>query len=147
MLKPLLKFPLVLFASIMLALIVQKTYGQTQRFMFSYDASGNRTERIISLDRSSSSNLSNSELTNPVEFNGIKIYPNPTKGLLKIEIEGYELGTIFHIDVFDIKGAIITSIKTSDTITEINLSDQKTGIYILSIATNKKTYKWKIIKD
>ncbi|MDR0681309.1 MAG: hypothetical protein LBG15_05605, partial [Dysgonamonadaceae bacterium] len=72
-------------------------YSQTISINFDYDSAGNRIERIIRFSSSSSlrseeTGLAEEEVTlidDVVAKQEIKIYPNPTRGLLTVEIVNY----------------------------------------------------------
>jgi Leucine-rich repeat (LRR) protein len=82
---------------------------------------------------------------NDIEFIGIKIYPNPTEGLLKIELE-----KDFHggnsIEVYDFYGKRIIQKPLEDRFYhEIDLSRFPNGIYYLRIKNGKNSYSRKVI--
>lgn len=147
MIKPAIKLLAILLFSILFESQFFNSYCQTQSFTYSYDASGNRTERVINLLKSSNNKSQQEIELNISETTGIKIYPNPTKGLLKINIRGYENGTQFNFKLFDIEGTELISKETGESQIELNLSDYKSGIYILHLLIEDQIFKWKIIKD
>lgn len=71
---------------------------------------------------------------NPWE--GLKIYPNPTPGLFTLEMDNTIMGELI-IDIFQETGARIINIKfhkeTSHFKTEIDLSDQPAGLYLIGL--------------
>ena len=75
---------------------------------------------------------------------GVKVYPNPSNGLLNIAIENY-VGEVT-INVFDTNGRSVFS-KTGDYLTSnsIDLSGFQKGIYILNIIGDNVSYSEKII--
>ncbi len=75
--------------------------------------------------------------------NGISIYPNPTNGIINIETGN---NNIQNIKISDITGK--TLIKKSDIQQNeaIDLSELESGIYIISIQTDKNIFTTKIIK-
>jgi hypothetical protein len=75
---------------------------------------------------------------------GVKVYPNPSIGLLNIAIENY-VGEVT-INVFDTNGRSVFS-KTGDYLSSnsINLSGFQKGIYILNIIGDNVSYSEKII--
>lgn len=76
----------------------------------------------------------------------IRIYPNPTKGRLKIEIAGYENSDRCVLRIFNTSGQQILSTHASSPWTELDISSRANGIYILYISLNNKETTWKIIK-
>lgn len=111
---------------------------------YTYDAAGNRIKREIVLSRS----MENTEkpLTETLSRKSISIYPNPTAGLLKISISGWETTDKCKFTIFSLKGALIQEIQVSSSVTEIDLSDESDGMYLLNIELNESKSAWKIIK-
>jgi len=77
---------------------------------------------------------------------GIKVYPNPTSGELRIT--NYEL-RIKRVEVFDVLGRnILTSfVSLTSTETTINISHLQAGIYFIKIHTNDKIVVKKVLKN
>ena len=137
--------PLLLLLLCNLATKAQATYS------FTYDASGNRLSRVIPLKSARIENkdtLANKQLTfeDMIGNRPVKIYPNPTKGLLKVEIPftGEASATL---KVFSPDGALVKSLIVTGTFTEIDLIDKPAGMYVLRISIGEVSAEWKIIKD
>ncbi|RTL14020.1 MAG: T9SS type A sorting domain-containing protein [Flavobacteriaceae bacterium] len=77
------------------------------------------------------------------EFDKVNIrsYPNPVNDILKFECKE----KILKIEVYDYEGRILSSNSISEN--KINLSDLKTGNYILKLYTEKGIMNTKIIKE
>ena len=74
------------------------------------------------------------------------IYPNPTRGQLKIEIKGYEqTSTIVYL--YDLSGKLLLNKKQFDSTIPLDLSSFTNGTYILKIVMGDKTSEWKILKE
>jgi hypothetical protein len=71
----------------------------------------------------------------------VKIYPNPTKGLIKIEFsQKPKVGTM--ITIYSISGKMIGNLEVAGKNEFINLSELPRGIYFIKIdQKNPKTYK------
>lgn len=110
----------------------------------SYDAAGNRIKREIVLSRS----IENTEkpLSETLSEKQIKIYPNPTDGILKTEISGWETTDKCIFTLYSLKGSLIQEISVNSSTTEIDLSGESNGIYLLNIELNNNKSVWKIIK-
>lgn len=76
----------------------------------------------------------------------IKIYPNPTDGIIKVEISGFEDTDICEVSIFNASGQQLLSQRASSYITEVNIVTQPKGIYIMRILLNGNDSIWKIIK-
>jgi len=71
-------------------------------------------------------------------MNDLKVYPNPTKNLLHIDLENALSGKIT-----DLMGKTLMTINTKD----IDVSSLSAGIYLLDIVSDGKRYNKKIIKE
>jgi glucose/arabinose dehydrogenase len=81
--------------------------------------------------------------------NTISIYPNPANTVLNIDFLGTAITNSTTINIFDIQGKLIKSILKDniDTFTSINISDLKSGFYILKVKSEdgkKATQKFVI---
>ena len=78
-----------------------------------------------------------------VKKNNIKLYPNPVKDVLKIDIQNNE--TITNICIYNVAGQ---KVKTFSLPKEINVESLPKGNYIIEITTDKdKKYPSKFIKQ
>jgi hypothetical protein len=87
----------------------------------------------------------------PINGLDIKIYPNPTHGLLLIEVSGAsETQTLEpgnKIDVFDMNGQPIFHISPLSIYNTLNFSTKSNGNYLLKITIMGQVKNYKIIKD
>jgi hypothetical protein len=137
---------------VLLVITSLRTYSQT--IYYYYDNAGNRTERTIYLeDNKGSASHKNKDVKkaftdNTFKPQSIKIYPNPTQGLLSIEVsEDPENDAEIQIILTDTNGKVILNKTKVPHITEVNLSTQPNGLYILTLKKGIATSKWKIIKQ
>lgn len=129
---------------------------------FTYDASGNRTDRKeITLRSATVKEIPDEEeafdkeetdeapqvFTDVLAQSTIHIYPNPTKGLLKVEITGERENKPISLQVYDMSGKVLVQETNVVWSTTIDLSNQPAGIYILRLAAEKEKKEWKIIKE
>lgn len=70
----------------------------------------------------------------------IRIYPNPTNGI--ITVQGKEIQTV---EIINISGQIINQLRTNTEEFIIDMSEQPAGIYIVKIETNKGILAKRII--
>jgi hypothetical protein len=117
---------------------------------YHYDSSGNRIERVIVLNTKSASIAGEENLSQVFEDNldagEIKIYPNPTEGLLNVRISKPGNLTEGTITVTDINGRTILIKQIEDGFTPVDLSDRSRGYYLMKITLGVETSTWKIIK-
>nr|WP_315028124.1 M28 family peptidase [uncultured Chryseobacterium sp.] len=85
-------------------------------------------------------NLSVNEVNNQKALDGVKIYPNPTKDLLMIELP--QKGNVFSTDISDMAGH--TLLKTENQ-NKINVSALKNGVYMVTIKTDKGSTTKKVV--
>ncbi|MFM7758053.1 MAG: serine hydrolase [Crocinitomicaceae bacterium] len=69
----------------------------------------------------------------------ITVYPNPTNGLINIEIQNH---TIQNIKLYDLQGRLIK--ETSES--QFDLSNDSNGTYFIRAQTEKGFYSYKLIK-
>lgn len=79
------------------------------------------------------------------EFSGnfFEIYPNPSNEI--INIKNNQSYPIQNINIIDITGKIVFNSK--ENLSKINIQNLEIGIYILSITSEDKLYKYKIFKQ
>lgn len=75
--------------------------------------------------------------------NDIKIYPNPTDGILYIE----QATTSGQISIYDLKGRLLLQKRMDTDLAEINLDPLVTGMYILKYIGDEGSFMKKIIKN
>lgn len=131
-----------------LLLIMLSVYGQTEIEYF-YDNAGNRISKEIVLSQNSpqSRNSEKSSYSDKLLEYTIKIYPNPTKGNLQIDILGVNNDTEGDIGLYNVKGRQIGKVKVNGGKIYFDLTAQPAGIYILIIRIEDKSTSWKIVKE
>ncbi|MCK6650001.1 MAG: T9SS type A sorting domain-containing protein [Bacteroidia bacterium] len=75
----------------------------------------------------------------------ILIFPNPTNGIFKVESKNRS--RIEEINIYDIQGKLIRTEQPNSTTTEINISTEKKGTYIIHVRSNGKTSNGSVIKN
>jgi hypothetical protein len=77
----------------------------------------------------------------------IKIYPNPTRGILKVELPDSGKDEIMRIQIFDGKGNMLLNKEALTGFNEVDLSVQPKGWYVLRIVSEEVYREFKIIKE
>ena len=121
---------------------------------FAYDALGNRVKREIVLQNSVvvKRNMSSEEkkednfYSDMLSEKQIRIWPNPTEGHLKVEIQGLAPEEKACLRITSMSGAVVNVKETTSPVSELDLSHCINGIYLLHIATGRQETTWKIIK-
>ena len=133
-----------------LAFIAQAGFSQN-KVIFAYDAAGNRTSRTIDMSSKSAPQQDTQE-EQPAGFSEIlagvriTIYPNPTDGLIKVDIQDLPEGETATLNLYSLSGVLILSKEKVTASTEINITGQADGVYLLKIVAGKEQSEWKIIK-
>ena len=121
-------------------------------FSFGYDASGNRLTRTITL-KSALITKDSVELKKAlipqddlIGQHKIRIYPNPTKGLLGVEVQNIGENTA-NLQIYSLGGSLLQQVRLVSEYADIDLSRHPAGIYLLKIIVGNKNAVWKIIKE
>jgi hypothetical protein len=134
--------------------------GQNTKIVYSYDENGNRTSRIL-VSQQLKSAIINFPVTEPSKLTiaedkkenigeletTIRVYPNPTKGILKVEIMNLPENSKSDLKLYDLSGKILINQKNLNPVFDLDISSFRDGIYILRIELDKLINNWKIIKE
>lgn len=136
-------------------LLLGRVYSQP--IEFSYDQGGNRISRTLLVEKmmqgESKSGLmseSSSEIKATDLYNSemiVFIYPNPSSGILNIEIINMPSEAKNELSIYDLKGTQLLIKKNFGTPLEVDISSFRDGVYIMRIKINKIVSDWKIIKS
>jgi hypothetical protein len=130
-----------------------------QPVKYGYDASGNRVSRVqvinmASMTKSSAGETEEMAADEPPKFEDrlsemkIIIYPNPTKGMLQVEITGGEIPADAKIYIYSLSGNLIRQVNGISGSNVVDISPQPAGSYIMRIYIDKDHVSaWKIIKE
>ena len=119
--------------------------GTTIYVKYAPDANGPFTDNIL--------NESSGATTRTVALSGdtpvgisetdnieILIYPNPSNGIINISVDNK-----YYLEVLDITGKIIYTQNLDLKNTFIDLSNQKSGLYIMRFSNNNQTLNYKVL--
>ena len=116
-----------------------------------YDDAGNRLTRKKEIVVQTRGALNNGEEPSVYEEElsetKVTIYPNPTKGMLKVDISGVEKFENARISLYDLTGKLSQQWAGISQSNEIDLSERTPGMYIMQIVYNGNASSWKIIKE
>ncbi len=155
---------------LLLAICVITTLAtlKAQTVYYKYDGDGNRSSRSIYLANLTKSakvadsvNVAetdsvggNNKKAQPEKFQdkvdnrNITIYPNPTRGMLYIKIDGGAGDVpVYSFEIYDLNGHRLQNVKGTGYSGEIDLSSYKAGMYIMNINIGGETSQWNIIKE
>lgn len=120
--------------------------------VYAYDAAGNRVSRSIVMPAKISNPSITKDSTNgPVYFDSfkdakVKIYPNPTRGLINFEVVDFQSDYSFNLIILDIAGKIVYQKENVKSVDQIDVSSLNKGNYILKISLGNEIREWKILK-
>lgn len=136
----------ILFFLFLFIAFLEPLHSQN-KIKYAYDSAGNRIERTIELKTKSAEAEPEMFFTEELAKRTIKIYPNPTDGFLKVEIENIEnvKNCTITISVLG-TGKQVKKIKTKLPVTDIDISNQPFGVYIMLIDIDGEYTSWKIMK-
>lgn len=94
---------------------------------------------------SSLNTLSISTLKNkPLEIN---TYPNPTSGIINLDISGYDFDKALNVQVSNIQGKVVLNTKITDSTTKIDISKFEKGVYFIKIEINESVRVLRILRS
>ena len=75
-------------------------------------------------------------------FSNLKIYPNPTTGIVNIDLGNQNLESNSTVKLYDIQGRIISTKEMKTAVDNINISNLSDGVYLITIENgSSKTIK------
>lgn len=129
----------------------------SQAIHYDYDESGNRVKRYIVLSKGNSSgddtskryeeNIKSEEFVDKLGELTIKIYPNPTKGQLSVEITGIGPEETVDYQLFSQTGLLLCTNRKNRFYFTIDMERYPGGLYILRLMIKGKISQWKILKE
>ena len=119
------------------------------KISYEYDNAGNRISRkVVPMFRSEVAEETEEITTymEVIEDLEIRIFPNPTDGIISIELDNLPDNVLADISLYQLSGSLIDRKANIGFSTSFNITDQPAGIYILKIVAGDKQSEWKIIK-
>ena len=156
------------YLTILMICLIPEVWGQT--VSYEYDAAGNRKLRtkIINLTKSGMTKSATGDGQNSqtppqtvlaetrhddlLGERKVTIYPNPTKGLIRIEFQEYTLQEVRSMEnarllLYNIQGKLLRQIVKVEPTNTLDLSTYPAGTYILQMIEGKAKSEWKIVKE
>ncbi|GHT72203.1 hypothetical protein AGMMS50262_00170 [Bacteroidia bacterium] len=121
-----------------------------QNVTYAYDSAGNRTSRTVRLSSPAKSSENPAEeivFEDLVSKHEVKIYPNPTKGVIAVEIFNFNAEVTADFLLTDLSGKVIYRLPAVSGYETLDLSRQPDGLYVLRLTVNGEATVWKIIKE
>ncbi|MDR2563769.1 MAG: T9SS type A sorting domain-containing protein [Prevotellaceae bacterium] len=142
--------------------------ASSQALVYRYDASGNRIKRElenpgqvgspaapqsvsastaeIALDADTATVKLSEPATVAKEPFRVEVYPNPTEGLVEIELPDLKKGEKGRIRIYSLQGATVYEKQSVQNRQSADISHCMPGIYALYVTVNNKTVMRTIIK-
>lgn len=120
--------------------------AQTESIQYTYDNAGNRIKRERVLIINPVPMRKAAPEVQKMDEKVVLVYPNPTRGEFKIEMELAEKDEVSAV-LFDNQGKMLKSIDIKHSTTEVSIHNMPEGIYFLKVLYNDEVYEWKIIKQ
>ncbi|MFU8844309.1 MAG: T9SS type A sorting domain-containing protein [Bacteroidales bacterium] len=122
--------------------------AQQEKVVFQYDDSGNRESRHLEIQKSTEADsvFIDDPLPNLTKELEAKAYPNPTKGLITIEVFVSSDNPVTYV-IADQNGKLVETGRFFQTGYSINLADQQPGVYFLRLSDLQSKVTYKIIKQ
>ena len=134
---------------LLLSILYVLTLNAQQKLSYAYDSAGNRISRTIVMT-ARNANVGMQEdmfFEEHIADKQLKIYPNPVKEQLTIEIPGHDSTEKAEYILLNMSGAVLKRDRISSEITTVDMNRFVTGTYVLNIIINGERTVWKIIKQ
>jgi hypothetical protein len=123
--------------------------GAVQKLTFKIEGSRKNEQGLLTPGYVCIDDLNGTKQGTPTSIEDIRqavqLYPNPTNGIINIQLSGNEKAQRF--EVYDITGKLVkTKVNTSHAINQIDLSELKRGTYIIRIISDSNSITRKIQK-
>ena len=126
---------------------------KAQNINFDYDEAGNCIVKYktVVLPSNVKGNKNDTTKTVPqseiISDREVIIYPNPTKGALKVEIRGKSPERPIQYVLTDLSGKSLRQIQSQEIYYVFDMTSFPSGIYLLRVMIDEKWSIWKIIKE
>lgn len=136
------------------AMVFSNLIAQQAIVSFEYDDAGNRTQRSISTIKATETEIENlTDFIVPIPADNVvagelnaTIYPNPTYGIINIEVDVNESETITYM-LYDQTGKWIEQGQIAGYRKELSLESRQPGVYFIMLAGQTKRVTYKIVKQ
>lgn len=138
-----------LLTILMLLPVVSAAQGKIK---YTYDAAGNRVRREAAAAAGKSKTRQLASVSDGQVASGVlrdhfvKVYPNPTDGVLRIGIYSMKPTDKCSLRVYAPHGALLLSQSVTTADTDIDISDNPAGIYLLKVDIDGHSQTFKITK-
>ncbi|MCD4747440.1 MAG: T9SS type A sorting domain-containing protein [Bacteroidales bacterium] len=137
----------IIILSILGMLIILPITNYAQIVSFSYDDTGNRTQReIIFIGDKDNSDSITTQFNSIIDEVTVTIFPNPNGGKFSVEIQNTDEDFDASLLLHTLSGTLIIKEDNLSKLTNVDISKYENGTYLLSIIINDKKETWKVVK-
>lgn len=111
---------------------------------YTYDASGNRIKRTVTVQTKSPSAIGDS-IPDPYEYISLTATPNPTNGMAIVVLSGIENQESLSLGLYNLEGTILLQGDITDSV-QLDLSSYPAGWYVVRIHFGETVKSVKILK-
>ena len=132
-------------------LFISTTLKAQNTISYTYDQAGNRLTRTIKLG--SSLVKRNHQPTDSVVIKEtigertIKVFPNPTRGALGIDIQGGDPKQELRLVIYSGAGATLYNQPATEGLNPIDMTQYPQGWYVLRVVAGTEKKEYKIVKE
>ena len=121
------------------------------KVVYDYDMAGNRISRkVITIP---SQGIKRQEPTDSVVIKEtigertIKVFPNPTRGALGIDIQGGDSKQELRLIIYSGAGAVLYNQPATEGLNPVDMTQYPQGWYVLSVIAGTEKREYKIVKE
>lgn len=120
-----------------------------QSFSYAYDVSGNRIHReMVELKSMTNySDTSTEAVVSKLEEMQISIFPNPTQGVLRIEITNLPEGSDGSLTIWNLGGQEVLHLFSISSSMLADMSGLPTGNYLMQLKVGTENKEWTVVKQ
>lgn len=128
-------------------------FGYSQSVNYAYDPVGNRVSKTMTIRSDTVGSYNGVDrddtyhYTDIVDDMSIKIYPNPTRGLFKVEFPFMADLDKLSIELYNISGIKLLLLEVTSSPQLVDISHYDSGVYLMRININGIFSEWIIIKE
>jgi YD repeat-containing protein len=141
---------LIAFITVSIHYTHAQTTSNNQVVKFTYDEHGNRTKREVTITLQSKVKQNQQDIEPTEDQMGervIKIFPNPTRGDLNVNITNLKENEHLTVTIYDMNGRTIINTPITEGSNAVDMNSQAQGMYIMLITNGKEQLEYKIVKE
>ncbi|HUW06930.1 MAG TPA: T9SS type A sorting domain-containing protein [Williamwhitmania sp.] len=123
-----------------------------QNIGFTYDASGNRVERLLITLKvpqapGAATDTTGKEPLVPISFKDLRVFPNPTQGLVTVDYPNFTDGDVITYAVYSSGGQLVMQGRSATSQLDLDFSTKPAGIYIVKLSKSGATVDMQVVKQ